>query len=342
MSLYLGIDLGGTRVRAALGDENGQLLRRAEEPTGRDYAHAREGKWPSGSDGYQIADQVCELAARLAATDTAEIRAIGIGAPGPLDARTGVLYHPVNLTGDDVPLKTILEQKLGIPAHVQNDANVAALGEWLHGGHGPTDHLLYITISTGLGAGIISHGRLIDGFNTTAGELGHTVIDLNGPECGCGNRGCVEAICSGTSIARQARVAIQAGESSSMLDLAGGQLDQITAEIVAEAARSGDDLASSIFSHAMEVFGAAVVNAIHMLSPDVVVIGGGVAQAGDLLFGPVRDRVRRKAMTLTSRGVRIEPAGLGQDAGLVGALMLAMRQSNTTTGGQMEETPHGT
>jgi glucokinase len=342
VSLYLGIDLGGTRVRAAVGDEHGALLRRAEERTGRDYTRAREGQWPSGSEGQAIADQVCRLAERVAGDDKSRIKAVGAGAPGPLDAATGVLYHPVNLTSDDIPLKAALEQRLGMSAYVHNDANVAALGEWVHGRHGQTQHLLYITVSTGLGAGIISHGRLIDGFNSTAGELGHTVIDPSGPGCGCGNRGCVEAISSGTSIARDARAAVQAGKPSVMLELAGGNQERITAEVVVEAARQGDALASAIFFHAADTLGAAVVNAIHMLSPEVVVIGGGVAQAGELLFGPVRERVRTKAMPLTARGVRIEPAGLGQDAGLVGALVLAMRQSNETGGGRVEEATHGT
>jgi len=302
----LAVDLGGTRMRAALADARGVILRRAERLTERERGTAH------------IIQRILELVAEVKRDEPASC--IAVGAPGPLDARTGVLFHPVNFSEDDIPLKTILEERFGVPAHIQNDANVAALGEWKFGGHGPTEHLIYVTVSTGVGAGIISHGRLIDGFNTTAGEIGHTIIDPDGPLCPSGHRGCVEVICSGTSIARTANEALQRGRGSSMRE-------PVTAQDVAAAARAGDALAQEVFLHAADILGLAVVNLIHLLSPEIVVIGGGVAQAGDLLFDPVRAQVRRYAMPLTDRGVRIVTAGLGQDAGLVGAVVLAMRQS---------------
>jgi len=301
-------------MRAALADERGAVLERREVLTVRD----REME--------ALVRQIYDVAGE--ATGGEAVAAIGVGAPGPLDARTGVLYHPVNLSNDDIPLKELLERRFGAPAFVQNDANVAALGEWLHGGHGQTEHLIYITVSTGVGAGIISHGRLIDGFNTTAGEIGHTIIDPDGPPCPGGHRGCVEIICSGTSIARAAHEQLEAGRASSL------RLP-VTAEDVTAAAREGDELAGEVFFHAADTLGLAVVNLIHLLSPEVVVIGGGVSQAGDLLFDRVRAQVQRYAMPLTGRGVRIVPPGLGQDAGLVGAVALAMRQSGL-------EATHGT
>jgi glucokinase len=303
------LDLGGTRMRAALADRTGAIIRRADTLTDR----------ANGSE--HLVRQMLDLVEQ--ARQDARIERIAVGAPGPLNARTGVLYHPCNFADEDIPLKQLLEDRYGVPAHVQNDANVAALGEWKFGSHGSTDHLVYVTVSTGVGAGIISHGRLIDGFNTTAGEIGHTIIDPNGPLCPWGHRGCVEIICSGTSIARAARDALRAGRPSV---LTGAKI--ITAEVVAQAAREGDRLANDVFFQAADTLGLAVVNLIHLLSPEIVVIGGGVAQAGDLLFGPVRDRVRTTAMPGTSEGVRIEPAGLGVDSGLVGAITLAMRESN--------------
>lgn len=306
--MFVGLDLGGTRLRSALADGKGQILRRANTLTERER----------GSD--RLVQQIFDIVEQ--AKQAQEIACIAVGAPGPLDAHTGVLYHPANFTPDDVPLKALLEGRFGVPAHVQNDANVAALGEWQFGGHGDTQHLIYVTVSTGVGAGIISHGHLLDGFNTTAGEIGHTIIDPNGPECPWGHRGCVEIICSGTSIARAAREALASGRPSKL------DPKHATAELVAEAALQGDDLAREVFFHAADMLGVAVVNLIHLLSPEVVVIGGGVAQAGDLLFGPVNDRVRRDAMVSTTTGVRIVPPGLGQDAGLIGAITLAMRQSN--------------
>ncbi len=310
----LGVDLGGTRMRAALADPSGNILRRTDVLTERDRGEER------------LVQQILGLVQE--AKQDAEVACIAVGAPGPLDVHTGVLFHPVNFSDADIPLKQLLEERFGVPAHIRNDANVAALGEWKFGGHGPTDHLVYITISTGVGAGIISHGRLIDGFNTTAGEIGHTIIDPNGPECPWGHHGCVEIICSGTSIARAAREALHAGGSSTMIELAGGDPDRVTAEIVTQAAEAGDELASQVFFRAADTLGMAVVNVIHLLSPEIVVVGGGVSQAGELLFRPVRDRVRGDAMPSTARGVRIVPPGLGVDSGLVGAVALAMIESS--------------
>lgn len=306
--MFLGLDLGGTRIRAALAGDDSRVVRRAEALTERHRGAER------------LAEQIVLLAEQARHGET--IACIGVGAPGPLDAHTGVLYHPANFSDEDIPLKQILEDHFGVPCRVQNDANAAAVGEWKFGGHGETRHLVYVTVSTGVGAGIISHGRLIEGFNTTAGEIGHTIIEPNGPPCPWGHRGCVEIICSGTSIARAARERLDQG-ADSVLDPR-----RVTAEAVADAARSGDGLARDVFFHAADVLGLAVVNLIHLLSPEVVVIGGGVALAGELLFGPVRERVGRDAMPATTRGVRVVPAGLGQDAGLIGAIALAMQQSD--------------
>ena len=313
--MFLGLDLGGTRMRAALADGSGRMVRRADALTERHQGVGR------------LIQQVLEVAEKALQGEAVE--RIGVGAPGPLDAGSGVLFHPANFSDEDIPLRAALEERFGVPAVVRNDANVAALGEWRSGGHGDSQHLVYVTVSTGVGAGIISHGRLIDGFNTTAGEIGHTIVDPDGPLCPWGHRGCVEIICSGTSIARTARERLAAGEAS-RLDAA-----HVTAQAVAEAAQAGDALAAEVFFHAADILGVAVVNLIHLLSPEVVVLGGGVIQAGELLFGPVRERVRRDAMPATAKGVRIVPARLGQDAGLVGAITLAMQQSD---GGEV----HGT
>ena len=177
--MFLGLDLGGTRMRAALADGSGRIVRREDTLTERH----------SGAN--RLVRQILDLAEE--ARQGQGIERIGVGAPGPLEAGSGVLFHPANFSDEDIPLRSALEERFGVPALVQNDANVAALGEWRAGGHGDTQHLVYVTVSTGVGAGIISHGRLIDGFNTTAGEIGHTMIDLDGPQCPWGHRGCVES-----------------------------------------------------------------------------------------------------------------------------------------------------
>ena len=302
MSVLLGMDLGGTRLRAARGDETGAIQNRVEVLTDR----------TTGCK--DLVRQIVDVADTALGGEKPAF--IAVAAPGPLDARTGVLFHPVNFAVDDIPLRAALEDHFGVPAVVHNDANVAALGEWKHGGHGSTEHLIYVTISTGVGAGIISDGRLIDGFNTTAGEIGHTIIDPNGPRCGWGHRGCVEIICSGTSIARAANERLQAGERSVLKP-------PVAAEDVAQATREGDKLAREVFFHAADTLGLAVVNLIHLFSPEIVVLGGGVTRAGELLFEPVRARIAHDAMRATIASVRVCPSRLGDDVGLVGALTLA-------------------
>jgi glucokinase len=271
----------------------------------------------------RLVQQILQLTADTMGDDAPNVRRIAVGSPGPLDANTGVLSHPVNFTDADLPLKSLLEDRFRIPADVQNDANVAALGEWKFGGHGDTQDLIYLTVSTGVGAGIISGGRLIDGFNTTAGEIGHTIVDPNGPLCPWGHYGCIEIMCSGTSIARTARENIESGESSILSELAAGDTGKVTAEMVARAAAQGDSLAERVFFHAADMLGVAVVNLVHVISPEVIVIGGGVSQAGELLFGPIRKRLAHDGMPLPIRGVGIKPASLGDNAGLVGAATLA-------------------
>ncbi|MBV8087030.1 MAG: ROK family protein [Chloroflexi bacterium] len=302
-------------MRAALGGMDGTIHHRQEVSTDRIH----------GPDA--LSRQILQLAAETMRDQRGRVTTIAVGSPGPLDANTGVLSHPVNFTDADLPLKQLLEDRFGIPAHIQNDANVAAIGEWKHGGHGETEHLIYLTVSTGVGAGVISHGQLIDGFNTTAGEIGHTIIDPDGPLCPWGHRGCVEIQCSGTSIARIARERLAASERSSLVNYAGGDTGKVTAALVARAAAEGDRLAADVFHRAADLLGLAVVNLIHLFSPQVVVIGGGVTQAGELLFRPIRERVARDAMPLTARGVGIRPASLGDNAGLVGAVALAVLKS---------------
>ena len=318
---YIGVDLGGTLVRAALGNAAGQVLHRADAAT-----HAERGE-------AAIADGIAALVRQaVGSTRLADVAAVALGVPGPVDPVSGTLYDAPNLVKGEFQIKAMLEQRLEVPVHVANDANVAAIGEWRYGGHGDTQHLVYITVSTGVGAGIIADGRVLDGFNRTAGEVGHMVIDPNGPPCNCGNRGCVEAFCSGTHIGERAREALARGESSRMLELAGGSIEAVTAKEVVAAARQGDAVAGRIFHDAADHLGLAVVNVIHLLSPEYVVIGGGVSQAGDLLFGPVRDRVARTAMTLPAKNVHVEPARLGVDSGLIGAVGMAIMAAAQSAG----------
>jgi glucokinase len=216
-----------------------------------------------------------------------------------------------------------LQETFGVPAFVGNDANLAALGEHRFGAGRGVNDLVYLTISTGIGGGVILDGRLFEGGGGLGGEVGHITVEAEGPPCLCGSRGCLEAVASGPAIARAVRAAIAAGRSSSLVDRVGGDLSRITAREVSEAARDGDDLAREALRRAGFYIGVALVSLMYLLNPALFVIGGSVAKAGDLLFGPIHETVEDRAPEVYRRGVSIRPAALGDDVGLLGALALA-------------------
>ncbi|MDR7486568.1 MAG: ROK family protein [Armatimonadota bacterium] len=303
----IGVDLGGTKILTALVDEGGRVLGRARIPT--------PASGPD-TDIEAIVQSVRTVVAR-SGVDLRAVAGMGVGAPGPLDPATGVVFEPPNLPGwKDVPLAERLADRLGLRIYVENDANAAALGErWVGAGAG-VDDLVYITVSTGVGGGLIVRGQLYHGVSGTAGEVGHMVIDPRGPRCHCGRTGCLEQLASGTAIAREARAALAAGRPSVLAHLPAGEL---SAEDVARAARDGDPLAREVFAHAAAALGTGVANLVNLLNPAMVVIGGGVARAGDLLLAPVRRIVQEEAFDRPAAAVRIVPAALGDDVGAVGA-----------------------
>jgi glucokinase len=308
----LAVDVGGTHVRTAVSDQALRLSGRTDEPTRHDL----------GPDGVidQIVRQVRQSVAQSQASwDRVETLVVGV--PGPLDSVTGVVLGPPNLPGwDNVPLRLSLEGELQMPVKVVNDANAAALGEFYFGAGRGHRNLVYLTVSTGIGGGVVVEGRLLEGTSGTAGELGHTTIDWRGPMCKCGNRGCLEALASGTAIARRFYEAIEAGERSVVTEWLNGR--RATAEDVALGARAGDPSSLAIFTAAGEALGYGIVNCIHTFNPDVIAVGGGVAKAGPLLFDPVQRVVDRYALSVPRRAVRILLAELGEDVGLVGAAAL--------------------
>lgn len=308
------IDMGGTRFRVALADPLGHFHHRKSYPT-------------RPHDGRDVVISRIARAARdaIAPHPLNNILAIGLGAPGPLDPRAGIIFTPPNLPDwVNVPLKAMLEEMLDLPVHVGNDANLAALGEHRFGAGKGMDDLVYLTVSTGIGSGIIAGGRLLLGQDGLAGEAGHMSI-AEGPQCKCGNYGCLEILASGTSIARIAGERIAAGEESAIPMFTRSTL---TAEAVVAAARAGDALAQDVMSRAANYLGVGVVNLVHLFNPRAVIIGGGVSQAGDMLFGPVRRAVAERAMP-NFRNVTIMPADLGDDVGLYGAVALVLANIQT-------------
>lgn len=305
--MYLGVDLGGTKILTALVDAGGRVLARERVVT------------PSrGPEG--VVDAIVGTVERVCAAagvPLAAVAGVGVGAPGPMDPHTGVVFEPPNLPGwRDVPLGAMLAARLRARVFVENDANAAAMGErWMGAGRG-ADDLIYITISTGVGGGLVLRGRLYHGVTGTAGEVGHMVIDPSGPRCACGRTGCLEALASGTAIARAARAAVEGGARTTLAAL---PAEAVTAEAVAAAAREGDAVAREVYARAARALGIGIANLVNLLNPALVILGGGVADAGELLFGPVRRIVREEAFERPAAAVRIVPAGLGGLAGVVGA-----------------------
>ncbi len=312
----LGIDIGGTKTIVAVADNEGSIVAQAKIDTPQEQG-----------PGAVLSEIECALERLVqeARVSPGDIEAIGIGCGGPLDRDRGIILVVPNLPGwDNLPLTDRFQQAFRVPAFLDNDVNLAALGEARRGAGVGVDHFAYFNIGTGIGGGIIIGGRLYRGCGN-AGEFGHQVILPDGPPCLCGKRGCLESLASGTSIARRAREYVATRLESSILKLAGG-LENITAEVVAQAARRGDRLARRIWSDTGEYLGLGVANVVNILNPRKVVIGGGVAKAGDLLLDPVRRTVRERAMTQLAEDVEIVPGDLGDQAGIVGAIHLALER----------------
>jgi glucokinase len=315
--LVVGIDLGGTKFRACLADTAGSVLRRESWPT-----EAEQGP-------QAVMARLREAVREIAAGEGLErVAGIGFGAPGPLDPWQGIIIQPPNLPGwDRVPLREEMQRDLGVPVYVGNDANLAALGELFFGAGRGLHNIVYFTVSTGVGGGVIVDDRLLLGSTGLAAELGHMVVDASGPLCNCGNSGCLEVLASGTAIAREARAGIRKGVSTLITSLVQGEDDEVDALVVEKAARQGDPFAAKLMETAARYMGIGIVNALHIFDPEMVIIGGGVSQAGDLLFRPMLAEVKRRAMKAYWEKVSIVPAGLGDDSGLMGALALAISET---------------
>jgi glucokinase len=237
-----------------------------------------------------------------------------------------VILSPPNLPGwDNIPLKQMLVDEFGTYVYVDNDANAAALGEYRFGAGSGVRNMVYVTVSTGVGGGIIIDGRLLHGVRSSAGEIGHQTVLYDGPRCKCGNYGCLEALASGTAIARRAREASARQPESLMVKLVGGDNARISTETVVQAVQDGDALALEVWNDTIEYLAIGVSNIITMLAPDMVVVGGGVAEAGDLLFSGLRAEVAKRVFLVPLDRVKIEPPKLGGDVGVVGAMAVALQ-----------------
>lgn len=308
------VDLGGTKFRLAVCDADGRIFKQSVHET-----RAREG---AEAVFARIVAAIREF------VGDARIGGIGLGAPGPLDVQRGVILQAPNIPGiDGFSIKARLEAEFGVPAFIGNDANLAALGEQRWGAGRGCAHMIYVTISTGIGGGIIVDNRLLLGARGFAGEVGHQTIDAFGPLCNCGNVGCLEALASGPAIARLALDDIRKGRASNLLDLVNRDHTKITAAVVAQAARGGDKLSKRTFERAGFYIGLGLVSLLHNFDTQRFVLGGGIAINTWDLFAPEMFKTFDKyAMKSMRDGVEIVPAQLGDDAGLVGAAALVNEQ----------------
>ena len=317
----VGIDIGGTKLATVVADKTGHILGKVRKPT-----HSEKG--PEYAIGL-LFDMVREVVNQVGVEQTS-ISAIGVSCGGPLDTKTGIVYSPPNLPGwDALPLKALLESEFQVPVIIENDANASALAEFRFGGGRGYSAVLYMTMSTGIGGGIVIDGQVYHGANDSAGEVGHQILLPNGPRCGCGKRGCLEALCSGPAIARRAQAAIRkqrkGGKSpTALLTLAEGQIEAVKSEHVLAAARTGDALALELVQETAYYMGWGIANLVNILNPDIVLLGTIAVAAGDLLLDPIRETVSKFAMTRPAEAVNIAPAELGDALGDLAAVALVV------------------
>jgi glucokinase len=318
--LFLGIDLGGTKIIAGLVERSGRIL-------AREYCETQAAAGPA-----QVIDRLIEATTTVLASQSielSEVNAIGVAAPGPIDAASGTVTAPPNLPGwHDVPLARLIQSRISLPTYLENDAAAAALAEFTFGAGRGCQHMIYVTASTGIGGGYVLNGRLYQGAVGAAGEIGHMTLLPNGPLCGCGNRGCLEALASGTAIARDARERVSRGVPTLIAELVNGDLTKISAKVVAQAADDGDIEAQEILQEALGYLGVGVANLVNLFNPEIIVIGGGLTNMGERLFETVRRVIDRRAFPISAHTVRVRPAQLGSDVGLLGAAAVAMTSAD--------------
>ena len=310
--MIVAIDLGGSKCAIALGQPDGTVLARARFAT-------RPDRGPEVVIAEMIAT-VNQLREQVAGT----LFRINVASVGPFDPVSGHLLSPPNFPGwDAVPLRHRLQEAFGVGVGIENDANAAAWGEFKLGAGRGSNAMLYVTVSTGIGCGLVLNGRLWRGFRSGAGELGHqTVMPFGGPSCGCGNEGCLEALASGTAIVRAAAERLDHVRTPELWRLCRGDRQALRATDVAVAAAAGEPEARRIWETAVTWLGVGLANAINIVSPDCLIIGGGVAHAGDALIAPLRLALRQRVRLMPIDRMELRTATLGDDAGLMGALVL--------------------
>jgi glucokinase len=311
-------DLGGTKMVIALVSPDGKIVDRHRQPT-----LAKDGPETVIQRLYSSIDLLLDKNNIL----PRQLDAMSLGIAGIIDTRNGIVDKAPNLPGwENLKLKDKIYERYDVPVYILNESDAAALGEHRYGAGKGLKNIALITLGTGIGGGLVLDGKLFLGSSGSAFEIGHMVIKDNGPECGCGKNGCLETLASGTAIGREARRRITEGETSMLLDMVKGSIENITAEKVHEAAKQGDPFSLRILAGASHYLGLGIINLVSIINPEMIMVGGSVAQIGNLLLDPVRQMVKDKTFPLMVKNLKIVRARLGEDAGLVGAAAYALDQ----------------
>ncbi len=309
--IYVGIDLGGTNIAAGIVGESGKLLHKKSIPTGADR------------DALAVIKDMAQVAMDVVAENgytMDDVVSVGIGSPGAVDMAKGDLVYANNLPFSHTPMRAEMQKYINKPIYIDNDANCAAWAEAMAGATKGVDDSIAITLGTGVGGGIVVNGKLYSGFNFIGGERGHTVIAVDGEPCSCGRKGCWEAYASATALIRQTKRAAEAHKDSKMWDYTkDGKFSGRTAFL---AAKDGDKAAQEVVDNYVKYVGCGIANMINIFQPEVLVVGGGVANEGDNLLNPVREYVKKETYAKDIKACRIEKAYLGNDAGIIGAALL--------------------
>lgn len=309
----IGIDLGGTKICGALADINGNVISIHTIPT-----NASEGEQAVLERIFSVIEKVLTDSGK----SIENVKAIGIGSPGPLDSKMGMILDTPNLPFKHFGIVKHIEEKFNVVTYLENDANAAAIGEYMFGAGKGTQNMVYVTVSTGVGGGAVLNGKLYSGSTSNALEIGHTTVLPFGPKCKCGNYGCVEALSSGTAIGRQAKEAIALGLKTTL-----SNYDNVTSYEVFRESEKGDEVACDILNKSLTYLGIAITNVILNFDPEMVVIGGGVSKGGQIVFDKVREVVNTRILSSMKGQCEIVPAGLGTDAGVMGAIAVAITES---------------
>lgn len=320
MKYYIGIDLGGTNIKAGVVNESYEIVSTAKVKTNLPR--------PAEEICADMAD-VAVKAAQKAGISMDEIVCVGVGTPGTANSATGVVEYSNNLGFENFHMAELLEKKLSKPVYIENDANAAAYGEFVAGAAKGADHAVCITLGTGVGGGIIIDGKIYSGFNYAGAEIGHTVIEVDGPQCTCGRKGCFEVFSSATGLIRMTKEAMEEDKASKMWEMMKEDGDRVSGRLAFNAMRAGDKTAKKVVDKYIKYLAAGITNTINIFQPDILCVGGGVCNEGDPLLLPLKELVAKEVYTRNSKNnTEIVIAKLGNDAGIIGAAFLGLAKKN--------------